>query len=365
MILLFVGPSSSSLEAPRIASRLSEAGHEIQIILEPRVRRFVGPSAFAGFSELVEKPSEVPQAVLFAPAESGTIARLARGFAGSHVGGCPVFVAPDLDPETAKHPAIRKNIELLKRDGVRIIEGENGAMAGVDEVVAGVLGGLGGMMEGLKVVVTAGGTREPIDSVRFIGNRSSGRMGLAIARQAHRMGAEVSVIAANVATREPGVVWTPVETVEEMRRSVMESIRGADILVMAAAVSDFTPASVVEVKIRRGGNERLTLELASTSDILGSVRDGSEGLFVVGFAATHGDPVPDAREKLRKKGADLIVGNDISRVGIGFESEENEVCVVGRDVEKHIPQASKDEVAREILRALLDEMNDPKKERQD
>ncbi len=363
MIPILVGPAPGSLNAPEIARELSASGHDVEVILSAEARLFVGTSAFAGIADVVEGPSREPEAVVFAPAEAGVLARLAHGLDGFDFGGAPVFVAPDLDEETSKHPAVKENIELLRGDGIKVIEGEDSGMASAREIVAAVLGGLGGPMAGMKVLVTAGGTRERIDSVRFIGNRSSGRMGAALARQASRMGASVVLIAANISAREPGVGWVPVEDVEDMKGEVMGRVGSFDILVMAAAVSDFTPDSPVEEKIRRGGSERMTLELTSTSDILGAVRGQNENLFMVGFAATHGDPVPDAREKLRKKGADIIVGNDISQAGIGFDSEENEVCVVGRDGVEFIPQASKDEVARSILDALLKEMDNLDKER--
>ncbi len=225
-------------------------------------------------------------------------------------------------------------------------------MAPVGEVVARVLGGLGGPMSGLRVLVTAGGTHEPMDSVRFIGNRSSGKMGLAVARGALRLGAEVTVVAANVEGSEPGVTWIPVETVEELQAEVLERAGSADALIMAAAVSDFTPAAPVEEKIRRGQGTT-AIELKPTADVLKAVREKNPDLFVVGFAATHGNPVPDAREKLVTKGADIIVGNDISLEGVGFGAEENEVYVVGRAEERFVPRASKREVARVILESLL------------
>ncbi len=365
MITLVVGPAPGSLNAPEIARELSASGRDVEIILSSEARLFVGPSAFAGIGNVVETPSHESEAVLFAPAEAGILARLAHGLDGFDFGGAPIFVAPDFDGETAKHPAVMGNIELLRRDGVRVVEGGDSGMASAHEIAAAVLGGLGGPMEGMNVLVTAGGTRERIDSVRFIGNRSSGRMGVALARQASRLGADVVVVAANISEREPGVRWVPVEDVEEMKEEVMSRVGGFDVLIMAAAVSDFTPASPVEAKIRRGGSERMTLELTSTSDILGAARGENEGLFMVGFAATHGDPVPDAREKLRRKGADIIVGNDISQAGIGFDSEENEVCVVGRDGVEFIPRASKDEVARSILDASLMEMDNLDKERRE
>ncbi len=225
------------------------------------------------------------------------------------------------------------------------------------EIVVELLGSLGGPMSGLRLLVTAGGTREPIDSVRFIGNRSSGKMGLAVAREALRLGAGVTVVAANVDTVEPGTRYHTVETVEELQRAVLDLAADADALVMAAAVSDFTPASRVREKIRRSAGTT-TLELAPTADILEAVRERYPDLFVVGFAATHGDPVADAREKLAKKGANLVVGNDISREGVGFGAAENEVYVVSRKKERFVPRASKEQVARVILDSMMAEMDE-------
>ncbi len=356
MILHSVGPGSGALAAPEIAREIAGTGRRVEVILEPGTRRFVGTAAFEGST--VEEPSEPPEAVLFAPATAATLARLAHGLGGVLAGR--VFVAPDLDPATAGHPAVEENLALLDEDGYRIIPGHGGSMAPAGEVVAGVLGGLDGPMSGLKVLVTAGGTREPMDSVRFIGNRSSGKMGLAVAREALRRGAEVTVVAASVEGVEPGTEWVAVETVEELRAEVLRRAEGADALLMAAAVSDFKPASPVKEKIRRaeGG---LSLELEPTADILKAVRGRYPDLFVVGFAATHGDPVPDAREKLGSKGVNLVVGNDISREGIGFGADENEVYVVGRGGERFVPLAPKESVARIILESLLEEMS---KERQ-
>jgi len=352
LILISVGASPGAVAIPSVARELSDAGHRVEAILGHDARRFVGPAAFDGVT-LVDKPSETPDAALYAPASADSIARLARGLDRSS--GALTVVAPDLDPGTTVHPAVRENLDLLRKDGYRIIEGKGGAMAGPEEIVAKLLGGLGGPMEGLRVLVTAGGTREPIDSVRFIGNRSSGKMGLAVAREAARMGAAVTVVAANVETIEPGTESRWVQTAGELRDAVLDLAAGADALVMAAAVSDFTPASPVGEKIRR--REGTTnLELAPTADILGSVAERYPDLFVVGFAATHGDPLEDAREKLGRKGADLVVGNDISGEGVGFGADENEVYVVGREKERFVPRASKDEVARVILDTMMIEM---------
>ncbi len=360
MILCSVGPGRGALEIPGVCRELSRSGHSVEVVLEPGARNFVGPAAFYGYATVVDKPSGPVEAVLFAPATSGVLARLARGLgdgaaAGVYAAGArPVVVAPELEGGTSGHPAVRENLDRLSGDGCRVVLRDNGSMPGAAELVAATLGSLGGPLAGLRVLVSAGGTREPVDSVRFLGNRSSGKMGVAIAREAVRMGAEVSVVAANVEVVEPGVRWTPVETVDQLRESVMALAAESDALIMAAAVSDFKPASVTRSKIRR--SEGLDLELVATEDVLKSVRRANPELFVVGFAATHGDPVPDAREKLGSKGVDLVVGNDISQEGIGFGAEENEVYIVKPEGESFVPRASKQEIARAILGDLAREM---------
>ncbi len=352
MILISVGASSGSLTVPAVARELAENGHQVEVILEGKARLFVGPAAF-GRVALVDEPSETPEAVLFAPATSDTLARLGRGFEQGF--GKNAIVAPDLDAATANHPAVRENLDLLLADGHRVVEGQNGGMAEAGEIVARVLGSIGGPMIGLRVLVTAGGTREPIDSVRFIGNRSSGKMGLAVAREAVRQGAEVTVVAANIDRLEPGTENFSVENVEELQEAVLERAGRSDALVMASAVSDFKPSSPVGEKIRRREGTT-SLELAPTADVLEAVTERYPDLYVVGFAATHGDPLADAREKLESKGVDLVVGNDISGEAVGFGSDDNEVYVVGREEERFVPRASKEEVARVILDTLMVEM---------
>ena len=350
MILISVGASAGALAVPAVAREIAGAGHRVEVIFEREARRFVGPAAFG--ATVVDEPSETPQAALYAPATAGVLARLARGLEDGPA--APTAVAPDLDGATAGHAAVQENLALLREDGFRVIEGFEGAMADAEEIAARLLAGLDGPMAGMRLLVTAGGTREPIDSVRFIGNRSSGKMGLAVAREAVRLGAEVTVVAANVERPEQGTENHRVETVEELRAAVMELAGRADALVMAAAVSDFKPASPLGEKIRRSSG-MTSLELAPTDDVLGAVTGRYHDLFVVGFAATHGDPVADAREKLGSKGADLVVGNDISAEGVGFGADENEVYLVGREEERFVPRTSKREVARVILDTLMAE----------
>lgn len=356
MILLMVGPGSGALRAPEIARELASAGHEVEVVLEPRASLFVGPAAFAAVASVVEASAVPPEAVVFAPANAGTMARLARGIGGAAFSFDastvrPIVVVPELDEATAAHPAVRENVALLKADGIRVVEGA-GEMSPPVEIAGSVLNAMGGPLSGLEVLITAGGTREPIDRVRVVSNRSSGKMGRAIAREAWRRGARVTVVAANVDEVEPGARWVPVETYAELEEATMRLSCEADALVMAAAVSDFTPAEVHEGKIRRGGRKELELKLVATGDILAAVREGNPELFMVGFAATHGDPVPDAREKLARKGVDLVVGNDVSLAGTGFGSDENEVYIVGHEGEHFVPRASKREVAGRILDAL-------------
>ena len=357
VILLVVGPGPGALRAPEIAHELVSAGHEVEVVLEPRTKLFVGPAAFATAASVVEAPSvSAMEAVVFAPATAGTLARLVRGMGGVASPfdvsvDVPIVVAPELDGGTASHPSVSENVALLAADGVRVV-GADGKMGSPVEVAGAVLNAMDGPLSELRVLVTAGGTREPIDRVRVVSNRSSGKMGRAIAREAWRRGAEVTVVAANVEPVEPGVGWIPVETYGELEEATMRLAGEVDVLVMAAAVSDFTPAEVQEGKIRRGGRKELDLKLVATGDILRAVREGNPELFMVGFAATHGNPVPDAREKLARKGVDLVVGNDVSQAGTGFGSDDNEVYIVGREGELFVPRASKREVAGRILDAL-------------
>ena len=335
---------------------MSTAGHQVEVVLESGTRNFIGPASFAGFAKVVTAPAENVETLLFAPATAQTLARLAHGLddelelVGRKDGTKPVIVAPELDEATAEHPAVLENIRLLRDDGFLIIEGHESKMTGATEIATKVLQSIGGSLDGTRILVSAGGTHEPIDSVRFVGNRSSGKMGVAIAREAARMGAEVTVVAANVEPVEPGVRWVPVETVDELGRQILELADENNALVMAAAVSDFKPATALQEKIRR--SENLSLDFVATEDILKNVRRENPDLFVIGFAATHGDPVPDAREKLGSKGVNLVVGNDISRKGIGFGADENEVYVVGSEAERFVPQATKEAVARVILDEL-------------
>lgn len=362
MILLAVGPGLGALYTPKIARELVSTGYRVEVALVQGAGHFVGRAAFAALAPVVEEVTEPPGAVIFAPATAGILARLARGLGdepAEHAytaGVRPAVIALELDEVTVQHPAVRENMALVREDGCRVLEGSGEEMASSEAIVSETLHGLGGPLSGLRVLVTAGGTREPVDNVRFVSNRSSGKMGRAIAREAFRRGAEVTLVAANMEEEEPGVRWVDVETYTQIEEATTKLAKEADALIMSAAISDFAPASVEEGKIRRGSTEELDLKLVATGDILEAVRESNPELYMVGFAATHGDPTPDAREKLETKGIDLMVGNDISLEGSGFGSDENEVVIVGHTGERFVPRAPKEEVAGVILDALAEEI---------
>ncbi len=307
---------------------------------------------------------------LIAPASANTIAKLAAGLADNLLGscalaaGCPLLVAPAMNSRMYEHPATEQNLQTLRSRGVRVLEPTSGRLASAGEhgigrmaeparlleaceaVLRGEQGPDGaaeaptlaggspagdGSLAGTRVLVTAGGTREAIDSVRFIGNSSSGRMGLAVAAAARRRGAEVVLLCANVSLAEPaGVRRVDVVSAQQLREACEREFPACDVLLMTAAVADFAPVRASEGKIKKGGRETLSLELAPTADILselaGRRRDGQT---LVGFAAEHGpDGVAGARAKLASKQLDALVVNDISRADIGFDSDANEVTIL-------------------------------------
>ena len=266
-----------------------------------------------------------------------------------------------------EHPATQANLETLRARGVHIVDPGTGALASAGEWGVGRLAepaellaavelaagtGAPRPLDGLRVLVTAGGTREPLDSVRFIGNRSSGRMGLALAAEAARRGAGVTLVSANIALQPaPGVAVVPVETAEQLRHATLERFPSCDVLLMAAAVADYRPAQPADRKISKDEHDSLAVELVRTADVLSEAAAMRRpGQSVIGFAAEHGaEAIDRAREKLARKGLDAIVVNDISREEIGFDSEENEVTIVAPGGDTHVPKASKPEVAAAVL----------------
>jgi phosphopantothenoylcysteine decarboxylase/phosphopantothenate--cysteine ligase len=331
-------------------------------------RRPVFVDMFDPASELAEEHVELARradAVLVAPATATTIARLAHGLADDVVSltvlatRAPVLVAPAMDSQMYENAATQANLATLRERGVIIVGPAEGRLASgrlglgrlVDtDVLLGALRyvlGQRGDLAGRKVVVSAGGTREPLDPVRFIGNYSSGKMGYALAEAARDRGAEVVLVSAATALATPyGVTVVPVGRAAEMRDAVAAHCQDADALIMAAAVADYEPASPAEHKIKRKG-EAMVIELRETPDILASVR----GDFVrVGFAAESRDLEENARDKLQRKGLDLIVANDVTAPGSGFGSDTNRVVILDASgAVERLPLLSKRQVADRIL----------------
>jgi phosphopantothenoylcysteine decarboxylase/phosphopantothenate--cysteine ligase len=391
-----------TLEAARLAVK---RGHAVRIIQTPASERFVGRASFEAItgapvliSEFEPDPArgafpgeplperapishlalvERAELYLIAPATANTLAKLAHGqadnllCAAALAAACPIAVAPAMNSRMYLNPATRANLELLQARGVAVIPPTEGPLASHGEhgigrlaepaalleacesLLGAVPGGVGGsQLIGVRVLVTAGGTREPIDSVRFIGNRSSGRMGFALAREAARRGAEVTVIAANLALEPPpGVRIIPVQTAAELAGACRTELAGCDVMLMSAAVADFRPAGPVDRKLKKDeGIPQLRLE--PTEDVLSALAELRRAdQVIVGFAAEHGeDAVELGRGKLQRKRLDAIVVNDISRAGIGFEADENEVTILTADgVERHVPRSRKERVAGAVL----------------
>jgi phosphopantothenoylcysteine decarboxylase/phosphopantothenate--cysteine ligase len=396
------------LEMARLAIK---AGHSVRVMQTESSLRFVGSASFAGItgapvltSEFeddplrgaypgVRTPDRAPishlalvenaDLYLIAPASANTIAKLAHGhadnlvataaLAAGGVGGAPVLIAPAMNNRMYLHPAVQANLALLADRGVTVIDpgtgdlashGERGVgrMAEPAELLAAVearlaeapdpLDRVDGAWFGLRVLVTAGGTREPIDSVRYVGNRSSGRMGFALAQRAARRGAEVTVVAANVALpTPPGVHVVPVETAAELKAVCDERFDSTDVLLMAAAVADFRPRDPAAHKLKKDAGTP-HLELEPTDDVLSALSGRRRpGQVLVGFAAEHGDGAIDyAREKLARKHLDAIVVNDISQPGIGFDAADNEVTFLARDgSELRLSRSRKDHIADGVL----------------
>jgi phosphopantothenoylcysteine decarboxylase/phosphopantothenate--cysteine ligase len=401
-ILLGVSGGIAAYKAVELVRLATGAGHAVRVIQTPASLRFVGRATFEGVTgapaladEFEPDPARgafpgepapkhdpishldlVRRCDVFcvAPASANTIAKLAHGLADNLLTSAalactaPLVIAPAMNNHMYEHPATRENLETLRRRGARLVAPGEGRLAsqgewGVGrlaepaELLAAIEEALDGgftphSLDGLRVLVTAGGTREPIDSVRYVGNRSSGRMGLALAAEATRRGAEVTAICANVALPRPeGVRSVEVETAAELLEAATPAFEEADVLLMAAAVGDFRPASALDDKIAKTGREGLTLELEPTEDVLASLAERRRsGQILVGFAAEYGEgAVERGREKLKRKGLDAVVVNDISRSDIGFDSADNEVTIVTAGGERAVGRGSKAAVAAAIL----------------
>jgi phosphopantothenoylcysteine decarboxylase/phosphopantothenate--cysteine ligase len=404
-ILLGVSGGVSAYKAVELARLATRSGHAVRVLQTRGSLEFVGRAtfeaitgapvlvgeferdpargAFPGLSVGERPPDHDPISHLelasrcdvycIAPATANTIAKLAAGLADNMLTAAylacpsPVLLAPAMNNRMYEHPATQANLETLRGRGVHVVEPGTGALASRGEWGIGRLAepadllaalelaagtGAPRPLDGLRVLVTAGGTREPLDSVRFIGNRSSGRMGFALAAEAARRGAEVTVVAANAALPpSPGVSIVPVETAAQLEAATLEHFPSCDVLLMTAAVADFRPAHPHGGKISKDEHDALAVELVRTGDVLAQAAAlRKSGQSLVGFAAEHGpEAIERARGKLGSKGLDAIVVNDISRVDIGFDVEENEVTIVAPDDERHVEKASKAEIAAAVL----------------
>ena len=386
-VLLGVSGGIAAYKAIDVMRILQRRGHGVTVVMTRSAQRFVGPSTFAALSgrpvgvdlfNAEDRPgyghldlARAHDLLLVAPASANTLARRAAGLGDGLLGSVhlafdtPVLVAPARNTRMWLHPATAANLATLAGRGVQIIPPASGLLADGDtgvgrladpvQVVDAVEARLAGTgtLAGRRLLVSAGGTREPIDPVRFVGNRSSGRMGWAIAAAARRRGAEVTVLASNVdLPREPGVRYVDAPTAADLHRAALDAFPACDMLVMAAAVADFRPGTARDGKIDKGAEGRLALDLEPTTDILADLAGRRERQVLVGFAAEHGAAgLQRARDKRERKGLDLIVHNDVSVQGIGFESSENQVTVIGADGEHALPRMSKDACAERILDA--------------
>ena len=376
-IVLGVTGGVAAYKAAYLARRLVERGAVVKTIMTAASREFLGPQTLAAVTgsppvtDFFGSDDESPHTnlarwadlIVVAPATASAIARIASGLSEDVLTAtilaikAPVIVAPAMHAEMWEHPATQRNVATLLDDGYYIVGPAEGPLAGGDEgpgrlaepeeIVAQVTGLLTGDLAGWSVLVSAGGTREAIDPVRFIGNRSSGKMGNSIAIEAARRGAKVVLVTTAPGLSETGVEVVAVETAEQMADVVWALAEQADVAVLAAAVADFRPADPSDAKMRRiHGPPRFDLE--PTPDILSGVAALEKRPFLVGFAAETGS-LEGAVEKAQTKGVDLIVGNDVIRSGSGFGSDTNEVVVITPNgVEDHWPLLHKAEVASRL-----------------
>jgi phosphopantothenoylcysteine decarboxylase/phosphopantothenate--cysteine ligase len=373
-VLLGVTGGIAAYKACELTRLLVKAGHDVVPLVTRGADRFVRRETFAALARRPAKEDLYPHLtradlLVIAPLTANTMAKLAYGLADdvlteaalAHRG--PVLAAPAMNPRMWSHPATQANAAILRERGVELIgpdEGETaegelgvGRMVEPDEIFERaheLLGVRYGSLAGKTVLVTAGGTREPLDAVRFVGNRSSGRMGVALAEEAKRRGAEVTLIASNLTVAAPdGIELVPAPTAADVQQAT-ESHAGADVVLMAAAVSDYRPSQTDGAK-RAKSEEPWTIELEPTADVLRGLGESRKnGQVLVGFAAETADNgLQRARQKLADKQVDLIVYNDVSRDDVGFDAQENEVVIVSAQGERRVDKAPKEAIAAAIL----------------
>jgi len=374
-VLLGVTGGIAAYKACELCRLFVKDGHDVVPLVTPGAERFVTAETFRA---LARRPAEDDvclhltraDVLVVAPCTANTLAKLAHGIADNvlteaalaHRG--PVLVAPAMNPRMWAHVATRANAEALRARGVAFVgpdegdtaEGELGVgrMAEPEEIFRATFAALSAsnsLLQGRTVLVSAGGTREPVDAVRYVGNRSSGRMGVALAAEARRRGADVTLLAANLAVPAPdGVELVDTPTAADLEREALARAAEADVIVMAAAVADYRPAAALAAK-RPKDADTWTLELEPTTDVLAALGANRRAdQVIVGFAAETGENGLDrARAKLERKGADLFVFNDVSQPGIGFDAPDNAVTLVSAAGDRALPQAPKSEIAAFVL----------------
>ena len=394
-VALGVTGGIAAYKAAEITRLLQDCGVRVQVIMTRSAQEFVRPLTFAALTgqkvitglfgpEGAESVPNLDSAVehiavaqgidvlLVAPATADILAKFANGIADDFLTTlylattAPVIVAPAMNVNMWEHPATQANLVKLHERGVTVVEPDAGYLACgmvgagrlaanehivsvTNDVLNGAVKSVSGELAGETVLITAGPTREPIDPVRFIGNRSSGKMGFALAERAKRMGANVVLISGPVALEDPvGVRVNRVDTAEDMRQAVLRELPNASIVIKAAAVADYRVKSASKQKIKRKGP--LTLELEPTADIAAEIGARKKDQIVIGFAAETENVLEHARKKLESKSLDAIVLNDVSKPGIGFDSDSNAATILTRDQQIEIPQASKTAVAERILK---------------
>jgi phosphopantothenoylcysteine decarboxylase/phosphopantothenate--cysteine ligase len=391
-IALGVSGGIAAYKAAEIVRLLQDRGVRVQVIMTRAAQEFIQPLTFAALSgEKVitdmfgagadEHPNidsavehiavaQSIDALLVAPATADVLAKFAQGIASDFLSTLylattsPVVVAPAMNVNMWDHPATQANLEILKKRGVRIVEPGtgylacgmtgHGRLAENEAVVAAALEVLGASQEftGETVLITAGPTREKIDPVRYLTNRSSGRMGYALAEAALRRGARVLLVTGPTALNPPGAAeLTRVESAEEMHQAVLKLLPEATIVIKTAAVSDYRPKSPASQKIKRSG--AMMLELEPTIDILAEIARHKQSQLIVGFAAETQNALENARKKLASKSLDAIVVNDVSREGVGFDSDRNAVTIITQHEVVEVPETTKWEVAQRVLDQIV------------
>ncbi len=384
-ILLGIAAGIAAYKTPELVRRLRQAGAEVEIVPTPRALRFVTPETLAAVNDRPPRQDAFDtgaimdhirlarwaDALLIAPTTANLAARLARGLADDLLTtlalACeaPLALAPAMNRAMWTHPATRENFRLLEQRGAHIwgpAEGEQacgetgpGRMIEPEELVERLVTLFTPpRLHGRRVLITAGPTREAWDPVRYLGNRSSGRMGYALARAARQAGAEVTLVSGPTALAPPaGVTTIPVESADEMLAAVAQHIDESDLFIAAAAVADYRPAEPADSKIKKSRHEQLTLTLVRNPDILAWVAQRRPRPFCVGFAAETDDVARHAREKLQRKNLDMICANRVG-AGLGFDQPDNALWVAWPDGEVHLPRQPKERLAHRLMEIIID-----------